>query len=163
METRGFDGEAPYRRPSDTRLRSAFPRNRAHPTDTAAAATRDLSPDTATTSAGRTATAPCFAEHLREELILHRRDLTGDRTAVRARNEPQTTEHRVVSVGRPLLARGRSGPTLAPDERFVARLRTPGTDDIALIAGTATAGIRPAAPGGPATVESDAATRLLLR
>lgn len=163
METRGFDREAPYRRLSDTDLWSAFLRNCAHLTDIAAAAARDLSPDTEIVWTGRTVTAPFFAEHMREELILHRWDLTGDdRTAVRALNEPWMTEHSVVSVGRPLLARGRSALALAPDERFVARLRTPGTDDVVLTADTTTAGIRLAAPEGPATIESDAAARLLL-
>ncbi|MFR9788468.1 hypothetical protein ACL07V_07290 [Streptomyces sp. MB22_4] len=150
METRGFDREAPYRRLSDTDLWSAFLRNCAHLTDIAAAAARDLSPDTEIVWTGRTVTAPFFAEHMREELILHRWDLTGDdRTAVRALNEPWMTEHSVVSVGRPLLARGRSALALAPDERFVARLRTPGTDDVVLTADTTTAGIRLAAPEGP--------------
>ncbi|MFF5430255.1 maleylpyruvate isomerase N-terminal domain-containing protein [Streptomyces griseofuscus] len=163
VETRGFDREAPYHRLSDADLWSAFLRNCAHLTDIAAAAARDLSPDTEITWTGRTVTAPFFAEHMREELILHRWDLTGDdRTAVRALDEPWMTEHSVISVGRPLLARGRAELRLAPDERLEARLRTPGTDDIVLTADGDTAGIRLAAPDGPATIESDAATRLLL-
>ncbi|MFJ4584597.1 hypothetical protein [Streptomyces echinatus] len=52
--------------------------------------------------------APFFAEHMREELILHRWDLTGDdRTSVQSLTEPWMTEHSVVSVGRPLLEKGR--------------------------------------------------------
>ncbi|MEV7503779.1 maleylpyruvate isomerase N-terminal domain-containing protein [Streptomyces sp. NPDC093018] len=163
VATRGFDREAPYHRLSDADLWSAFLRNCARLTDVAAAAARDLSPDTEITRTGRTVTAPFFAEHMREELILHRWDLTGDdRTAVRALDEPWMTRHSVVSVGRPLPARGRAELDLAADERLEARLRTPGTDDIVLSADADTAGIRLAAPEGPATIESDAATRILL-
>ncbi|MGW5462124.1 hypothetical protein [Streptomyces sp. NPDC003996] len=109
------------------------------------------------------ATFPFFAEHMREELILHRWDLTGDdRTAVRALDEPWMTEHSVVSVGRPLLARGGAGLDLGPGGRIEGRLRTPGTDDIVVAADADGGSIRFAAPEGPATIESDAATRVLL-
>ncbi|MFJ9928514.1 MULTISPECIES: maleylpyruvate isomerase N-terminal domain-containing protein [Streptomyces] len=163
VETRGFDREAPYHRLSATDLWSAFLRNCAELTDIAAAAARDLPPDTEVRWTGRTVTVPFFAEHMREELILHRWDLTGDDgTAVRALTEPWMTEHSVVSVGRPLLARGRAALSLAPADRIEARLRTPGTADVVLTADADTADIRLAAPEGPATIESDAATRLLL-
>ncbi|MFE7209577.1 hypothetical protein ACFU93_06100 [Streptomyces sp. NPDC057611] len=100
---------------------------------------------------------------MREELILHRWDLTGDdRTAARSLNEPWMTEHTVVSVGRPLLIRGRAGLDLGPEGRVEGRLRTPGTDDIVVTADTEGGTIRFAAPEGPATIESDAATRVLL-
>ncbi|MGW5432507.1 hypothetical protein ACWET9_35760 [Streptomyces sp. NPDC004059] len=109
------------------------------------------------------ATFPFFAEHMREELILHRWDLTGDdRTAVRALDEPWMTEHSVVSVGRPLLARGGAGLDLGPGGRIEGCLRTPGTDDIVVAADADGGSIRFAAPEGPATIESDAATRVLL-
>lgn len=72
------------------------------------------------------------------------------------------TEHSVVSVGRPLLAHGSTGLDLGPDGRIEGRLRTPGTDDIVVTADADGAGIRFAAPEGPATIESDAATRVLL-
>jgi hypothetical protein len=65
-------------------------------------------------------------------------------------------------VGRPLLARGSTGLDLGPDGRIEGRLRTPGTDDIVVTADADSAGIRFAAPEGPATIESDAATRVLL-
>lgn len=163
VETRGFEREAPYRRLSDPELWAAFLSRCEQLTEIAAAAARDLSPDTEVMWTGRSVKVPFFAEHLREELILHRWDLTGDdRTAVQALNEPWMTEHSVVSVGRPLLARGSAGLDLGPDGRIEGRLRTPGTDDVVVTADAGGTAIRLAAPGGPATIESDAAVRVLL-
>ncbi|MER6012573.1 maleylpyruvate isomerase N-terminal domain-containing protein [Streptomyces bluensis] len=163
VETRGFEREAPYRQMSDSDLWAAFLARCEQLTEIAAAAAQDLSPDTEVQWTGRTVKAPFFAEHMREELILHRWDLTGDdRTAVQALNEPWMTEHSVVSVGRPLLARGRAGLDLGPDGRVEGRLRTPGTDDVVVTADADGSGIRLAAPEGPATIESDAAVRVLL-
>jgi hypothetical protein len=72
------------------------------------------------------------------------------------------TEHSVVSVGRPLLARGSAGLDLGPEGRVEGRLRTPGTDDVVVSADAGGTAIRRAAPEGPATIESDAAVRVLL-
>ena len=67
-----------------------------------------------------------FAEHMCEELILHHWGLTGDdRTAVQALSKPWMTEHRVVSIGGPLPARGRTGLDLGPNGRGEGRLATP--------------------------------------
>jgi hypothetical protein len=163
VETRGFEREAPYRRMSDAELWAAFLRRCEELTEVAAAAARDLDPDTEVMWTGRSVTVPFFAEHMREELILHRWDLTGDdRTAVRALDEPWMTEHSVVSVGRPLLARGSAGLDLGPEGRVEGRLRTPGTDDVVVSADAGGTAIRRAAPEGPATIESDAAVRVLL-
>jgi hypothetical protein len=163
VETRGFDREAPYRRMSDAELWSAFIARCERLTEITAAAATDLSPETEVAWTGRIVKAPFFAEHMREELILHRWDLTGDdRTALQALNEPWMTEHSVVSVGRPLLVRGSAGLGMGPDGRFEGRLRTPGTDDVVVSAGPDGNGIRFAAPEGPATIESDAAVRVLL-
>jgi hypothetical protein len=163
VETRGFDREAPFRRLSDSELWATFLNRCERLTEVAAAAAQDLSPDTEVRWTGRTVTVPFFAEHMREELILHRWDLTGDdRTAVRALDEPWMTEHSVVSVGRPLLARGGAGLHLGPGGRIEGRLRTPGTDDIVVAADADGGSIRFAAPEGPAAIESDAATRVLL-
>lgn len=130
---------------SDVDLWSAFLSRCEHLTEIAAAA------------------APFFAEHMREELILHRWDLTGDdRTSVQSLTEPWMTEHSVVSVGRPLLVKGHAGLDLGPEERFEGRLRTPGTDDVVVTADVDGAHIHRAAPEGPATIESDAAVRVLL-
>lgn len=102
VETRSFAREATYRRMSDTELWAAFMTNCEQLTEIAAAAAQDLSPDTEVMWTGRSVQVPFFAEHMREELILHRWDLTGDdRTAVRSLNESWMTEHSVVSVGRP--------------------------------------------------------------
>ncbi|MFF4689668.1 maleylpyruvate isomerase N-terminal domain-containing protein [Streptomyces sp. NPDC001307] len=163
VETRGFDREAPFRRLSDSELWATFLNRCERLTEVAAAAAQDLSPDTEVLWTGRTVTVPFFAEHMREELILHRWDLTGDdRTAVRALDEPWMTEHSVVSVGRPLLARGGAGLDLGPGGRIEGRLRTPGTGDTVVAADADGGSIRFAAPEGPATIESDAATRVLL-
>ncbi|WP_438289723.1 maleylpyruvate isomerase N-terminal domain-containing protein [Streptomyces sp. HUAS TT7] len=104
VETRRFDPrEAPCRRMSDSDLWEAFMSRCQHLTEIAAAAAQDLSPDTEVMWTGRSVKVPFFAEHMREELILHRWDLSGDdRTAVEALTEPWMTEHSVVSVGRPL-------------------------------------------------------------
>ncbi|MFJ8787691.1 maleylpyruvate isomerase N-terminal domain-containing protein [Streptomyces sp. NPDC102462] len=161
VETRGFEREAPYRRMSDADLWAAFLARCARLTEIAAAAAQDLDPQAEVMWTGRIVKVPFFAEHMREELILHRWDLTGDdSTAVRALDEPWMTEHSVVSVGRPLLVRGRA--RLTPGERVEGRLRTPGTDDVVVVADADGTGIRLAAPEGPATIESDAATRVLL-
>ncbi|WP_123440771.1 hypothetical protein [Streptomyces sp. PanSC9] len=97
VETRGFEREALYRRMSDVDLWSAFLSRCEHLTEIAAAA------------------APFFAEHMREERILHRWDLTGDdRSSVQSLTEPWMTEHSVVSVGRPLLVKGHAGLDLGP-------------------------------------------------
>ncbi|MFD8708046.1 maleylpyruvate isomerase N-terminal domain-containing protein [Kitasatospora sp. NPDC059648] len=163
VETRGFDREAPYRRISDSDLWSAFLDRCERLSETAAAAAQDLSPDTEVRWTGRTVKAPFFAEHMREELILHRWDLTGDdRTAVRCLTEPRMTEHSVVSVGAPLLARGRAGLDLGPEGRVEGRLRTPGADDVVVSADADGGSIRLAPAEGPAAIESDAAVRVLL-
>ncbi|MEU9450899.1 maleylpyruvate isomerase N-terminal domain-containing protein [Streptomyces sp. NPDC048277] len=163
VETRGFEREQPYRRLSDSELWAAFLDRCERLTEVAAAAAQDLSPDTEVRWTGRTVKVPFFAEHMREELILHRWDLTGDdRTAVQALNEPWMTEHSVVSVGRPLLERGRAGLGLGPGGRVEGRLRTPGMDDVVVTADADGGAIRLAAPEGPATIESDAAVRVLL-
>ncbi|WP_330342041.1 maleylpyruvate isomerase N-terminal domain-containing protein [Streptomyces sp. NBC_00557] len=115
VETRGFDREAPFRRMSDAELWATFLNRCERLTEIASAAAQDASPEAEVIWTGRTVKVPFFAEHMREELILHRWDLTGDdRTAVRALNEPWMTEHSVVSVGRPLLARGRAALDLGP-------------------------------------------------
>ncbi|MEU9440932.1 maleylpyruvate isomerase N-terminal domain-containing protein [Streptomyces sp. NPDC048304] len=163
VETRGFDREAPFRRMSDTELWATFLNRCERLTEIVSAAAQDASPEAEVIWTGRTVKVPFFAEHMREELILHRWDLTGDdRTAVRALNEPWMTEHSVVSVGRPLLARGRAALDLGPDGRLEGRLRTPGMDDVVVTADADGGSIRLAAPEGPATIESDAAVRVLL-
>jgi hypothetical protein len=104
---------------------------------------------------------PWFAEHMREELVLHGRDITGDDAAAQARRaEPWMTTHSVVAVGRPLLARG--AKQLPPGERIEARLRATGTDDVLVSADADRTTIGLADPEGPATLETDPAPRVLL-
>ncbi|MEV5510808.1 maleylpyruvate isomerase N-terminal domain-containing protein [Streptomyces orinoci] len=164
VETRGFDRELPYRALSDSELWPVFARRCAELAEVSATAERELAPETEVRWTGRTVTVPFFAEHLREELVLHRWDLTGDdQTALRSLGEPWMTRHSVTDVGRPLLRRGLDGLGLRPGERVEGRLRTPGTEDILVTAeaGGGT-GITFAPAEGPATVESDAAARVLL-
>jgi hypothetical protein len=63
-------------------------------------------------------------------------------------------------VGRPLLAKG--AKKLAPGERIEARLRVPGTDDVFVSADADQTIVTFADPEGPATLETDAAARVLL-
>lgn len=101
------------------------------------AAEQEMPSETATTWTGRTATPDFFAEHMREEMALHRWDMTGDdATAVHSLIQPWMTEHSVHDVGMPLLARGTTGLDLGPTGRIEGRLRAPRTDDI-LVAATA--------------------------
>ena len=126
-----------------------------------AAAADGVSGDADVAWTGRTMKVPWFAEHMREELILHAWDITGDDAAARARlAEPWMTTHSVVAVGRPLLAKG--AKQLRPGERIEARLRVPGADDVLVTADGDQTTIGLADPEGPATLETDAATRVLL-
>jgi hypothetical protein len=99
---------------------------------------------------------------MREELILHRWDITGDdNTAREAMNEPWLTEHSVREVGKPVLWRGSAGLSFEADGSFEGTLRVAGTDDIRVTATPAGNRIEFAEPEEPATVESDAAVRAL--
>ncbi|MFE9557270.1 maleylpyruvate isomerase N-terminal domain-containing protein [Streptomyces sp. NPDC006692] len=164
VETRGYDREDPYRALSDPELWSAFTTRCEELTEVTETAARDLAPETTVMWTGRPVTAAFFAEHMREELILHRWDLTGDdSTAADSLTEPWMTRHSVISVGRPLLARGSARLDLGPGGRFEGRLRTPGTDDIVVTADADFGTSIDFAPAeGPATIESDAAVRALL-
>jgi hypothetical protein len=70
------------------------------------------------------------------------------------------TTHSVVAVGRPLLAKG--AKELEPGERIEARLRVPDTDDVFLSADADHTTVGFADAVGPATLETDAAARVLL-
>jgi hypothetical protein len=104
---------------------------------------------------------PWFAEHMREELVLHGWDITGDDAAARTQlAQPWMTTHTVIAVGRPLLAKGVQ--QLRGGERIEARLRVAGTDDVLVDADTDHTTITLSVPEGPATLETDAAARVLL-
>ncbi len=96
-----------------------------------------------------------------EELVLHGWDITGDDAAAQARMaQPWMTTHSVLAVGKPLLAKG--AKQLRPGERIEARLRVADADDVVVDADANRTTIRLADPDGPATLETDAATRVLL-
>ncbi|OBG91777.1 hypothetical protein A9X05_11150 [Mycobacterium sp. E3298] len=159
--TRGFEErEGPLRALNDPDLWDAF-LGRMATLNRVAAAADDVPQDTDVAWTGRTMKVPWFAEHMREELVLHGWDITGDDAAARARlAEPWMTTHSVLAVGRPLLAKG--AKQLAPGERIEARLRVPGADDVVVSAEADRTSVELTEPEGPATLETDAAARVLL-
>ena len=111
--------------------------------------------------AGRKMRVAWFAEHMREELVLHRWDITGDEeVSTRLLNQPWVTEHSVVAVGKPLLRRGLA--KLGKERRVTARLRCAGYDDVVVVAGAGSTVIELGPPEGTATLETDMAARALL-
>jgi hypothetical protein len=163
VPTRTFEvREAPYRHLNDADLWAAFTGRMAELGEVAEAA-EALPPDTDVAWTGRTMKVPWFAEHMRSELALHTWDLTGDDDRAHTRlAQPWMTEHSVVAVGRPLLRRGTADLQLAAGERVDARLRVPDEDDVIVSAATDSTEIRLGAAEGEATLETDAATRVLL-
>jgi hypothetical protein len=119
-------------------------------------------PDEEVAWTGRTMRIRWFAEHMREELVLHRWDVTGDDATSRADlAEPWMIDHSVHAVGRPLLVRGSAAlePGAGPVE---GRLRVAGTDDVLVRADRAGTRIELVPAQGPATLETDAAARTLM-
>jgi hypothetical protein len=161
VATRTFEErEAPLRAMNESDLWTALHTNMALLNEVAEAAD-DIPADTDVAWTGRTMKAPWFAEHMREELVLHGWDITGDDAAAQARlAEHWMTTHSVLAVGKPLLAKGVK--QLRPGERIEARLRVAGADDVVVDAGADSTTIRLADPDGPATLETDAAARVLL-
>ncbi|OBH44996.1 maleylpyruvate isomerase N-terminal domain-containing protein [Mycobacterium mantenii] len=161
VATRGFEErEGPLRALNDADLWDALSDRMASLDDVASAA-EAVPADTDVAWTGRTMKVPWFAEHMREELVLHGWDITGDEPAAQARlAEPWMTTHSVLAVGRPLLVKG--AKELGPGERIEARLRADGADDVVLAADPDQITIDLAAPEGPATLETDAAARVLL-
>ena len=168
VATRGFEErEAPLRALNDADLWDALEGRMAALNEVAVAG--DAVPaDTDVAWTGRTMKVPWFAEHMREELVLHGWDITGDcdvpaalRTAL---SEPWMTTHSVFAVGRPLLAKGAKG--LAEGERIEARLRVVGASqqdqDVFVSADADQTVVALTEPEGPATLETDAAARVLL-
>ena len=106
---------------------------------------------------------PWFAEHMREELVLHGWDITGDDPAAQTRlGQWWMTEHSVKAVGAPLLQRGAKQLDLRGDERVQARLRVAGTDDVVIRADADCATIELEPADGAPTLETDSAARVLL-
>jgi uncharacterized protein (TIGR03083 family) len=162
--TRGFEErEAPLRALNDADLWDAL-HDRMATLNEVAAAADDVPADTDVAWTGRTMKAPWFAEHMREELILHAWDVTGDGDSSPACQaglaEPWMTTHSVFAVGVPLLAKG--AKQLGPGERIEARLRVPDIDDVLVGYDAQRTTIGLAEPEGPATLETDAAARVLL-
>jgi hypothetical protein len=130
--TRSFEeGEGPLRALNDADLWDAL-HDRMATLNEVAVATEDVPADTDVAWTGRTMKAPWFAEHMREELILHGWDVTGDCDTSPAfqagLGEPWMMTHSVFAVGAPLLAKG--AKQLGPGERIEARLRVPDMDDV---------------------------------
>lgn len=163
VPTRGFEErEQPYRAMNDADLWTAFQARMAYLGRVAADA-EDLPDDNDVAWTGRTMKVPWFAEHMREELVLHSWDVTGDDASARDRLAQRwMTDHSVYAVGVPLLRRGREVLALPDDERMEARVRVSGDDDVVVTAGAETTTIALAPPEGTPTIETDAATRVLL-
>jgi hypothetical protein len=162
VKTRGFEREAPFRAMNDANLWDALLDRMATLTEVAQAGD-DVPADTDVAWTGRPMKVPWFAEHMREELVLHGWDVTGDDAAAQARlGEPWMTDHSVFVVGAPLLARGAKHLGLGAGERLEACLRVPDRDDVVVTADVneTTIGLRES--DGPATLETDAAARVLL-
>ncbi len=159
--TRGFtEREAPLRALNDADLWDAL-HDRMVTLNEVAQAADDVPAETDVAWTGRTMKVPWFAEHMRQELVLHRWDITGDDAAAWAQlAQPWVTTHSVIAVGRPLLAKGVK--QLRPGERIEARLRVSGTDDVEVSADADHTNIELTVPEGPATLETDAAARVLL-
>lgn len=107
VATRGFEErEGPLRALNYADLWDALLDRMAALGDVAEAA-EGVPADTDVAWTGRTMKVPWFAEHMREELVLHSWDITGDEPAAQARlAEPWMTTHSVLAVGKPLLAKG---------------------------------------------------------
>jgi hypothetical protein len=162
VETRGFDREKPYRELTDSELWTAFITRCEQLVEITDSAARDLSADEVIMWTGRPVTPRFFAEHMREELVLHRWDLTGDdATAMQALSEPWMTQHSVRDVGNALLDLGATNLDLGTEGRFQGKLRAPGTDDVVVTATRERNSIAFAPPEGAATIESDPAVRTL--
>jgi hypothetical protein len=103
VDTRDFEErESPYRAMPDRELWPEFIARCERLADIADAAEHELPPETAITWTGRQVTPAFFAEHMRQEMVLHRWDMTGDDpTAVHSLTQPWITEHSVRDVGTP--------------------------------------------------------------
>jgi len=164
VRTRSFEErEGPLHALNDADLWDALLDRMATLNDVAAEAD-SVPADTDVAWTGRTMKVPWFAEHMREELVLHAWDIIGDcdtASPVQARlAEPWMTTHSVLAVGRPLLAKG--AKELGTSESIEARLRVPGADDVVVTAAAEQTSIKLTAADGPATLETDAAARVLL-
>ena len=159
--TRSFEErEPPYRKLDDTALNRALA-ERIHELAVVAERAVELDPDASVPWTGRHMRVRWFAEHMREELVIHRWDIVGDDdVSVRKLGERWFTEHSVIAVGRPLLMRGYERWPGEPP--FVARLRAPGEGDLIVSATHDGPSIELGPPEGDAVVESDAAARALL-
>jgi Mycothiol maleylpyruvate isomerase N-terminal domain len=164
VATRGFEErEGPLRALNDADLWDAL-FDRMATLDRVAAAADGVPQHSDVAWTGRTMKVPWFAEHMREELVLHGWDIAGDTRLPEAFQaalaESWMTTHSVVAVGKPLLAKG--AKRMAPDGRIVARLRATGTDDVVISADAGRTTIGLADPEGQATLETDPAARVLL-
>ncbi len=88
---------------------------------------------------------PWFAEHIREELILHGWDITGDcdipAAFLAALAEPWMTTHSVFAAGRPLLAKGAKELGRASESRLGCAFPTPTTSSSARTPSTPPSGL----------------------
>ena len=163
IPTRSFEErESPYRAMDNDSLWSTLVARVERLSEVSDAAVSTLGKSAEVAWTGRMMKVPWFAEHMREELVLHRWDITGDDApAMAALSEPWMTTHTVLAVGRPLLSRGAAALDLADDDRVEGRLRVDDSPDVVVVATADATDISLSPQRGPATIESDAATRCL--
>ena len=102
--------EGPLRTLNDSDLWDAL-HDRMATLNAVAAAGDQVAAETNVGWTGRTMKVPWFAVHMREELVLHGWDITGDDAAAQTQlAQPWMTTHIVIAVGRPV-ARQRSSAT----------------------------------------------------
>ena len=164
--TRGFEErEGPLRDLDDADLRDALTERMATLSDVAAAAERiaGVPADTDVAWTGRTMKVPWFAEHMREELVLHGWDITG------YDGIPHGLPGRVGRAVDDDAQRLCGGPTAAGEGSQAAAARRADRGTVAsrrhrrrLARADRPHHIGLAAPEGPAALETDAAARVLL-
>jgi Mycothiol maleylpyruvate isomerase N-terminal domain len=160
-DTRTFEEREPaFRSLPDTDLLPALDREVCVLADVLEQA-HNSDPETMVPWTGRRMKVAWFAEHMREELILHRWDIVGDdRVGTEQLEQPWLTDHSVEAVGAPLLRRGLT--TLGPDERVRFRIRSDDGRDVVVNAGPKSATLTLGPEEEDALAWADRAARVLL-
>ena len=120
-----------------------------------------VDPDELVPWTGRQMKVAWFAEHMREELILHRWDVVGDdEISTQYLGQPWLTEHSVLAVGAPLLRKGAS--SLDEHDQLRARVRAQSRPDVIVEASSGVAAITLGQQEDDAVIHTDPAARVLL-
>ncbi|MBV8084320.1 MAG: maleylpyruvate isomerase family mycothiol-dependent enzyme [Chloroflexi bacterium] len=160
--TRSFEErEAPYHAMPQSALLRAIDRLDERLRHMLPGATQDK-PDATLQWTGRSVRVDGLQVHMRDECALHRWDLMGDdEVSRRLLSQPELLSDSVEFVGKPLLLRGLKAGAAAGGP-FVARIRSGGQPDVVVDITGDEPTISLAAAEGEATIECDAAARLLV-